>query len=372
MQTISKKQTACVFITFLISSIPMISGYNQAKQDIWISYLLAFAAILPLVLLYVRMCSLFPGKNLFEIFGEVFGRIPGVVLSFIYILYILNIAGLSLRVSSEFIRVISLTETPEWITLIFFFFLCAYGAWKGYEGVGRFSALFLPLMLLLLVCFFLFSVNMYDWTNIEPVRAESLPQIADSSMTIFVYPFGELLVSFFFFSDMKQKKGKGYLPYAILLSVSAVTLVMTVLNNILILGAPSMTKLYYPTYMANSMINLGVISGIEIISSAIFFMANIVKCIVCLLAAAKGVYYIVPNAKKANPSVLTFFCAVCCLFGGLVFKSTMQLFDFFYLYRLYGAVLQLFPLTVWVGAEIKSKIAKNNRLNPGQLLNREK
>ena len=137
MKQISAKQNICVFITFLISSIPMISGYTQAKQDIWLSYIIAFIAFVPLTLLYVRMCSLYPGKNLFEIFGETCGRKIGVVLSALYILYLLHIAGVSLRISSEFIHVISLTQTPQWVLLLSFFVLCAYGAYKGIYFTGH-------------------------------------------------------------------------------------------------------------------------------------------------------------------------------------------------------------------------------------------
>lgn len=365
MKQISAKQNICVFITFLISSIPMISGYTQARQDIWLSYIIAFLAIVPLTLLYVRMCSLYPEKNLFEIFGETCGRKIGVVLSALYILYLLNIAGVSLRISSEFIHVISLTETPQWVLLLSFFILCAYGAYKGYEGIARFSAFILPITLLMLVGFLIFSSSLYDWSNIEPIYTENFPEILNSSWTVFVYPFGELLASYFLFSEMKLKKGKGYLPYLVILSVSFLTLILMVVNNILVLGAPSMTRLYFPTYMANSIINLGDFSGTETLSSTIFFIANIIKCIICLIAAQKGIYYIFPKLQKTNPAVVTIFSAACCLFANFFVKNTVQLFDFFYLYRWYALFFQLFPILIWIIAEIKGKKSSINRRSAG-------
>lgn len=357
MKQVSAKQNVCIFITFLISSIPMISGYNNAKQDIWLSYLLAFAAAIPLMLICVRICSLFPEKNLFEILGEVFGKKAGMIITGLYILYILSTAGISLRISSEFIHVISLSETPQWITLAFFFVLCAYGARKDYEGVARFSAFILPIILLMLVGFILLSINMYDVNNFEPIDRENFTGIADTAWTAFAYPFGELVISYVFFSDMKLKKGKGYLAYIILISVAFLSILAMIFNNILVLGAPSMTRLYFPTHMAHSIINLGAFSGTETLSSSIFFIASIVKCIVCIIAAARGLYFIAPKTKKASSAVVTLFCAVCCIFALLIFRNTMQMFNFFYYSRYYSILFQLFPIILWLGAEIKAKKA---------------
>ena len=81
----------CIIVLFLISNIPTLSEYSPAEHNIWISYIVGFIFTFPLYLIYIRLCDLHPGKNLFEILNEMFGKYIGGGLCILYILYALNI-----------------------------------------------------------------------------------------------------------------------------------------------------------------------------------------------------------------------------------------------------------------------------------------
>ena len=295
--------------------------------------------------------------------GEMFGKYIGGGLCILYILYALNIASLTFRNNTEYIKVISLFSTPQAVILLCIFLLCAYIVYKGIVNIGKFSALFMPFMVFLLLLFVVLSFPLYELTNIEPVFIEDISKITQSSFHIFCFPYGELILTLSFYQRIRKKdKKSGYKIYMTGLIVSGITLILIILNNLFVLGAPAIQKLYFPTYTAISVRNLSFVSNLEIFSTVIFFIAGIIKGSICVYAAVCGFKNLfLKNKSKTKltlPTVIVLFSLAACIGSIFIVGSTMEMFEFLNIYIWYAPFFQLFPVIMWIIAEIKNKKAK--------------
>src|SRR5690242_1975848 len=110
-EIITAKQGISLVVLFEIGSAIVLSPGSEAKQDVWIVVLLALLFALPMILIYARLLSAFPGKDLFDILHEVLGKIPGKIIALTYVWYAFHLGALVIRNFSEFIQTVSLPET---------------------------------------------------------------------------------------------------------------------------------------------------------------------------------------------------------------------------------------------------------------------
>ena len=66
-EKISKKQAICISALFVVSGIPILSGYSVAGRSLWLSYMISFAAAAPFYFIYARLSGIYPEKNIFGI-----------------------------------------------------------------------------------------------------------------------------------------------------------------------------------------------------------------------------------------------------------------------------------------------------------------
>ncbi len=363
---ITKKQALCMLVIFIISNIPVLTGYTAAERNLWLAYIIAFIAALPLYLIYSRLTTIYPEKSLYEIFGELFGRIPGKIISGVYILYCLNIAAMSIRNVSEFVNIVSLDKTPQIFILLCCMIVCFYVATRGIRTMTKFAILFLPVFVIVVFVMHIMSLNIYNYSNIEPIVIDDVPDVLKSGWVCFTFPMAESVVFLSINSFVKTDKGEGKKIYLWGLVISVIIIVSVVLNNILVLGIPTMIKLYYPTYTAISLIDFGVVRRLEIISSALFFISGLLKGSFSLYLAYIGYKNIFDKPKEKKPrGYLWIFLGGAVLISVaayFLYPSIVELIDFLYAYSIYALPLQLFPIVLWIIAEIKYKKNKNKNV----------
>ena len=86
-----------------------------------------------------------------------------------------------------------------------------------------------------------------------------------------------------------KKTDSPYKVYLGAMLLGALVLLVVVVRNTEILGAPMMGAEYFPSYVAARVIDVGdFLSRIEITIAMNFILAGIVKISMCLIAAAKG------------------------------------------------------------------------------------
>lgn len=61
---ITTKQGIFLVSIFIVGTSVILSGITLAKQDTWISFIIAFIASIPLIFVYSKILSFFLGKNI--------------------------------------------------------------------------------------------------------------------------------------------------------------------------------------------------------------------------------------------------------------------------------------------------------------------
>ena len=78
-EVISERQATIIIILFIIGSTFLTGSGGQAKQDAWIAIIIAMTWSIILLLMFSRILSLYPGKDLFDILEIVMGKFIGKI-----------------------------------------------------------------------------------------------------------------------------------------------------------------------------------------------------------------------------------------------------------------------------------------------------
>lgn len=357
---ISKKQAVCIATIFVVSGIPILSGYSVAGRNLWLAYIISFVAAIPLYFIYARLSEIYPDKNVFGILSSVFGKVFGGILSAVYTLYYVNSAAIAVRNISEFTGIVSLDKTPRIFIVSVCVFVCFYIATHGLSVIAKFSTLFLPVLVVSLIVFFVCSFNIWNFGNLEPFTVDDPKTLFNNTYVNLIFPVTEIIVLLNLNTEKGDRKKINFTVW----TISLILMVAVALNNILSLGVPTMTRLFYPTYAAVSLIEIGVVRKLEIIASALFFTAGIVKGSLSLYISSLGMKNCFPySEKKTHTAVIFLLSVVVACIAELISPNIIELPKFLGVYVHISAALQLFPVIMWIIAEIKLKKYGNKIVN---------
>lgn len=353
-ESISGRNFTCLLILMVLCG-SLISGAFTVRQDTWISVLMMTIVYLPVILIYCRISALHTGKGLFDIIDELFGRKFGGILIIFMSFFTIVTGGLILHNYTEFTVVISLQETPKIPIMIVLLLSAAFLARKGPTLLGRWSIIIFVLILIHLIVTFLLSLNIAEIGHLLPVMDHSLADIAADSWAMGGIAIGDTVVALALMSYVKKGSSsyKVFLP-GILIGIILFTLIM--LRNLVVLGPELEEAAQFSTYMAIRVIRIGnFLERVESSISFVYILLGITKMVLYITVAAMGAAHLLksPNYKKlVFPSSL-FILAI----GSIVFKSTLEMYDFVWAYRFLALPFQLIiPLIIWIMAEIKKNM----------------
>ncbi|MCT8139436.1 GerAB/ArcD/ProY family transporter [Anaerobacillus sp. CMMVII] len=136
-----------LIIIFQIGSAVVVGVAQDAKQDAWIAIIIASWIGAFIIYTYAFILSYDVGKNLFEIMGQIFGRILAILLSLIYIFYFFYIASRVLRDFLEMLITYIFPSTPIEVLGISFMLVVLYVVYLGPEVIARTAETFAPYIL---------------------------------------------------------------------------------------------------------------------------------------------------------------------------------------------------------------------------------
>ncbi len=367
--TVSSKQIQSIIMMFILGTTLILGVNNQANQDSWISIALAVIMILPMFFVYTAILRLYPGKNLFDIIIEVFGKIAGKIICLTYVLYALHLGSLILRDNSEFIHIVNMPETPQAFTLFFMILLSILTVSIGVINLGRIAKFTFPLVAAAILLTSVMDVGRMDFSNILPVMNTDIPTLLTSSFALFSFPFGEAVLCMVLFSYFNPKDNLKDNPKKIYfkgLVITASLLIIACLRNLFVLGTPTINLLYFPSYMAASVISVGeFFNRVEVLISANLLLATFIKANVCLFASAMGL------AKIFNIENYRAMVAPCGLImvtlSVLTVSNITELFGLIKYYPVYSLPFQvILPIAILVGAVIQKKKKSSKPSSPEQ------
>jgi spore germination protein KB len=357
-EKISDVQGIKIMILFIFGSALVMGTGGEAERDMWISIIVAVLLAIPVYLVYSRILTLFPGKDLFEILELNFGKFFGKFISLVFIWFAFHLGTLILRNFGEFIIAVALPETPMVVPMIIFGFLCIWGARAGVETIAKCSEYFLFFVMSLIILFGLLSIPNMDMDNIMPIMGNGLGKALAGVLSSFTFPFGETVVFMMIFSALQNKKSP-YKVYITALLIAGTVVVYIVLRNLTVLGPATIKAVYFPSYSAISRVNIGnFLQRMELAVTIVFILSGYIKIAVCLLAATKGVARVL-GFDDYRILVMPIGLLMINL-SYIIYKDIVEMFDWaFKVWPYYAIPFQIIlPVMIWIAIELKQR-AKN-------------
>ncbi|MBC8061039.1 MAG: endospore germination permease [Clostridiaceae bacterium] len=363
-ESISDKQGICLMVLFIFGSTLIVGIGGEAKQNSWISVILGVILALPAVMVYARLLSLYPRKDLFDILMELFGSLLGRILSLVYIWFAFHLGTLVLRNYLEFTSNVVFPDTPAWLLPLFLVPLISWVTKGGIEVLGR-CAEFLILFIIGLIILITISLSMprIEIKNILPIMYDGFRPVFMSAFAAFSFPFAETIIFTMCFSSLKTTRSP-YKAYILGLIIGGFFLLIATLRNILILGAGAIAENYFPSNVAVSVIHLGdLLQRLELSVSAVLIICVFIKLSVCILGVCNGVSKIFK--LKDFKFLATPICAMLFTFSLFIYSSTMEMNEFaFKVWPYYAFLFQaILPALIIIVAEIKNWKSNKNLKN---------
>ncbi|WEG12258.1 endospore germination permease [Pullulanibacillus sp. KACC 23026] len=146
---------------------------QSAKQDAWISVLVAEMIVFLIGLVTYYLCLLYPAQTLVQFSRTILGKWLGSFIVFFYIIQWYSIIPVVLRQYSDLIKLILLPHTPVIVIMAIMLILVIYAVAKGgIEGIARCSEVMVPVIIICIIIILLLS-----WPNIRISRL--MPILAD-------------------------------------------------------------------------------------------------------------------------------------------------------------------------------------------------
>jgi spore germination protein KB len=140
--------------------------------------------------------------------------------------------------------------------------------------------------------------------------------------------------------------------------ISTFLLLIVALRDLLVLGVPTMTMYYFPSYIAVSIISLGdFFTRIEVLIGIIFVFCGFVKTCVCMFSATIGISKLINTESYKNLAVPVGLLMMTL--ASIIYSNTAEMFAWLNTYKYYALPFQvILPLIILVGAEIKTRLRK--------------
>lgn len=358
-ENISSRNLISLLILMILCGSLMNGAFNIG-QDTWIAVLLMGIMFLPAILMYSRICSLFPDKNLYDIIYSIFGKAGGFILTLMMTVYAISVTGLQLRNFTEFTAVIALQDTPRIVLMIFLMFPVLYLAKAGIQVLTRWSFIICTIIMLNIALTILLSLNIIEVSHILPVMDHSFLDIASNSFTVGTIALGELAMVMTVMGHL-SKGESSYKVYLLGVIIGVCLFALIILRNIMILGPDMEEAAKFSTYMAVRIIDIGkFFERIESSISFIYVLLGITKMSLFMLASTTGLSKIFKDMDYRK--LLLPVGIIVIGIGTVVFKNVFEMFELAWMYRYYALPFQvLIPIIIWITAEIKKSASiKNN------------
>jgi spore germination protein KB len=146
-EIISQRQGIIIMILFIFGSTLALGTGSEAKNDAWIAIILGIVFSVPVMLMYSRLLSAYPGKDIFDILNIVFGKFLGRAICILYIWFPFHLGALVIRNFGEFINAVALPETPKIVPMIILAGLSAWVAKQGIDTLSRCAGFFVIIVI---------------------------------------------------------------------------------------------------------------------------------------------------------------------------------------------------------------------------------
>lgn len=352
---ISNKQIQLLIFSYCIGAYLLFGMGSEIKQDAWIASILAIIFSIPIVMMYGKIMSLYPGKNLFYILEEIFGKVFGNIFNMIFIFHAFFLGSYILKDFVDFIKTTALSKTPVLVPMICIGILIVWILKEGIEVLSAWAKFLVRIVLISIILMWVILIPEMHISNLQPVLYNDLKAILKHTLFLITFPFTEVIIflNFFDYVDYNSETKNVFIKPLIL---AGVLVVLYTMINIMLLGEEFYSLCYYPGYESVKRLNLGnEFQRLEIIVSIAFTIIQFLEINFCVLGVSKGITKVF-NLKNYR-TILIPIVILLSVFAHIMFGSAMEAFEVVKkLWPTYGIVMQIIlPLIIFIFATIKRK-----------------
>ncbi|MDQ8737746.1 GerAB/ArcD/ProY family transporter [Paenibacillus sp. LHD-38] len=152
-----------------ILTLPRTIALATNSTDGWISILMGGTAALLLAWMLGKLAVRINRRNYFDYTATLTAKPIAYLVSFIYTVYFLTFTSYITRSMAELSKQFLFERTPLEIILLSFLLVVIYAVSGSRIGIIRLAVLFLPFVLIVTGIFLLLSINLFTFTNLQPV-----------------------------------------------------------------------------------------------------------------------------------------------------------------------------------------------------------
>lgn len=284
---ISSGQCAKILFLFALGSAGLVlptAVTAIAKQDAWISMLLAGPLNYLVVMIYLALADRFPNLSLAQYSEKVLGTWAGKAFTLTFVFFMLLLSALVLRNIADFISLSVLPITPEWFINVTFMVVIVYGVYLGIETIARTgeiifgTGMFVMMILIFALC------SEFDFHNFEPFLYEGLMRPVKGIYPILGFPIGEFVFLTAIFPLVKQEdrqKLRKHLKLAVtLISTMSILLVVFLLG---VMGVYESSRSPFAIYDMVKYINIEeILVRVEVLVAIVWVGTVFMKLALCV------------------------------------------------------------------------------------------
>lgn len=268
-----------------ILTVPALT-VKSARQDAWVSVILATLVGLLIARLVVSLSLRFPGKTLFEYAEEILGKVPGKIVGLLYIWWFLHMNAVIVREFGTFLVSALLPDTPIIVFHIVGVAVVAYMVRNGLEVLSRVNQLFIPLTALLAIIFILSTKDM-KLARLLPVFDAGLIPIVKGAAVPASW-LGEI-VTFTMIIPYLNKPKEAHRVAALSILLIGFFLTVSILEALLIFGPHVAGRWVFPTFNAVRVVSIAnFLERLESVIMAGWVLGGFVKVGVFYYVAVLG------------------------------------------------------------------------------------
>ncbi|MEV5029722.1 GerAB/ArcD/ProY family transporter [Paenibacillus sp. LPE1-1-1.1] len=284
---ITSSQCAKLLFLFALGSAALIlptSVTSIAKQDGWLSMLLAGPFNYLILIVFLKLSDRFPNLSLAQYAERVLGAWAGKAFSLLYVLFFLLLSALVLRNISDFMSLSVLPLTPEWFIDGTFMIVVIYGVYLGIETIARTGEILFGWGLFVIVIVTVSLFNQFDFHNFEPFLYNGLEQPIKGLYPILGFPIGEFVFITMVFPLVREQDRKK-LRKSLKLSAALITIVSVSITVFLVgvMGVDEASRSPFAVYDMAKNINIEeILVRVEILVAMVWVGTVFMKLALCV------------------------------------------------------------------------------------------
>jgi spore germination protein (amino acid permease) len=345
-------------VIFIIHAIQVgigIHGFQRiifmaAKQDAWISVLIAGFATHIVVFVMIKTLQIYGSTDIFGIHHDVYGKWLGKIFNSIYILYCLWVALIILKNYIEILQTWVFPTVPVWLFSFSILLLVIYGVTGGIRMIV--GVCFFSITLSLWMLGFLgYPLRFAHLDQLLPVMESNVITILKGAhkMTLTIIGF-EILYVIYPYMEKKEKLQK----YAhIGIAVTTIVYLILMLVALIYFSPGQLESTIWPTLSLFKIVRLPFIERTEFVAVTFWLLIILPNLMLYMWAAVRGVKRTFRINTKGVLLVFTTVIFVSSLFINTRVKIN-SFNDFFASVAFY--LTFCYPLVLYAFALLKKKM----------------